>query len=91
MKRASVSWEDHRYLIRSIQKTKRGEALRESGQISYSCLRDLFRKKLVFHLEILACTACGLEMHLLLPMPKFLTSFSRDMGVGSLKTQKIVI
>ena len=48
MKRAGISWEDHRFLFRPIQKTKRGEALRESGQISYSCLRDLFRKKLEF-------------------------------------------
>ena len=48
MKKASVSWEDHRYLFRPIQKTKKGEVLRESGQISYSCLRDLFRKKLDF-------------------------------------------
>ena len=46
MEKAGVSWSDQRFLFRPIQKTKRGETLRESGQISYSCLRDLFRKKL---------------------------------------------
>ena len=48
MRRAGVSLEDHRFLFRPIQKTKRGEALRESSQISYSCLQDLFKKKLEF-------------------------------------------
>lgn len=46
MERTGMSWSDSRFLFRPIQKTKRGEVLRESGQISYSCLRDLFRKKL---------------------------------------------
>ena len=46
MKQTGMSWDDHRFLFRPIQKTKRGEMLRESGQISYSCLRDLFRKNL---------------------------------------------
>ena len=46
MKQTRMSWEDNRFLFRPIQKTKKGEMLRGSGQISYSCLRDLFRKKL---------------------------------------------
>ena len=46
MQRTGMDWEDQRFLFRPIQKTKRGEALRESGKISYSCLRDLFKKKL---------------------------------------------
>ena len=37
---------DERFLFRPILKTKKGEKLRESGRISYSCLRDQFRKKL---------------------------------------------
>ena len=41
-----MSMNDSCFLFRPIQKTKQGEVLRESGQISYSCLRDLFCKKL---------------------------------------------
>ena len=41
-----MSWDDHRFLFQPIQKTKKGEMLRGSSQISYSCLRDLFWKKL---------------------------------------------
>ena len=47
MEKAGVSWSDQRFLFRPIQKTKRGETLRESGQMSYSCLCDLFQKKLI--------------------------------------------
>ena len=46
MEKTGMSMNDSRFLFRPIQKTKQGEVLRESGQISYSCLRDLFRKKL---------------------------------------------
>ena len=46
MLRTGMTWSDHRFLFRPIQKTKKGESLRPSGQISYSCLRDLFSKKL---------------------------------------------
>lgn len=80
MKRAGISWEDHRFLFRPVQKTKKEEMLRECGQISYRCLRDLFLKKLDclgFHLENSVYTACGLEVHLQLPMPKFLIDFKR--------------
>ena len=42
----SMSPSDQRFLFRSIQNTKNGERLRDSGKISYSSLRDLFRKKL---------------------------------------------
>ena len=34
------------YLFRPIQWTKKDKTLRNSGRISYSCLRDLFNKKL---------------------------------------------
>ena len=37
---------DQRWLFRPICKANKSEKLRESGCISYSCLRDLFKKKL---------------------------------------------
>ena len=37
---------DQRWLFRPICKSKKSEKLRESGSISYSCLRDIFKKKL---------------------------------------------
>ena len=46
MVRTSTSRIDQRFLFRPIQRSKNGEELRSIGQISYSCLRDLFRKKL---------------------------------------------
>ena len=46
MDRTSTRWNDECFLFRPIQKTKNGETLRQSGKISYSCLRDLFNKKL---------------------------------------------
>ena len=46
IKQTGMSWDDHRFLFQPIQKTKKGDMLRGSGQISYSCLRDLFWKKL---------------------------------------------
>ena len=46
MDRTSTQWNDKCFLFRPIQKTKRGETLRQTGKISYSCLRDLFNKKL---------------------------------------------
>ena len=42
----SRALDDQRPLFRPIQSTKKGESLRDAGRISYSCLRDLFRKKL---------------------------------------------
>jgi len=44
MARTDMRWEDDCYIFRAIQKTKNGETLRESGHISYSCLKDLFKK-----------------------------------------------
>ena len=41
-----MSPEDQWSLFRLIQSTKKGECLRDAGKISYSCLRDLFSKKL---------------------------------------------
>ena len=46
MRRAHTSWNDKRFLFRPICKAKMGERLRESGSTSYSCSRDLFKKKL---------------------------------------------
>ena len=45
MSRTSMSQDDQRYLFRPIQRTKNGEGLRQSGKISYTCLRKLYKKK----------------------------------------------
>ena len=37
---------DQRFLFRPICKTAKEESLRKSGSVSYSCLRELFKKKL---------------------------------------------
>ena len=44
--RTGVSVNDERFLFRPIQHTKNGEVLKGAGKISYSCLRELFNKKL---------------------------------------------
>ena len=59
MERTSTKWNDECFLFRPIQKTKNGETLRRSGKISYSCLRDLFNKKL----ESLGFTATDFGLH----------------------------
>ena len=46
MLRTGMAWDDERLLLRPICKTAKTEKLRESGAISYSCLRELLRKKL---------------------------------------------
>ena len=46
MERTETPWQDQRYLFRPVCKSKTGERLRESGKISYSCLREQFKKKL---------------------------------------------
>ena len=46
MSRTATPREDQRFLFRPIQKTKHGEQLRSAGKISYTCLRELFQKKL---------------------------------------------
>jgi len=46
MCRTATSCTDERFLFRPICRSKSGESLRESGSISDSCLRDLFKKKL---------------------------------------------
>ena len=46
MQRTTMSLDDVRPLFRPTQSSKKGESLRDAGKISYSCLRDLFRKKL---------------------------------------------
>ena len=45
MRRTRMSQDDQRYLFHPIQRTKNGEGLRQSGKISYTCLRELFKKK----------------------------------------------
>ena len=48
MARTGMRWADDCFLFRPIQpiqKTKSGESLRKTGRISYSCLKDLFKKK----------------------------------------------
>ena len=47
MNKTGMSQDDRRYLFRPIQRTKNGEVLRQSGKITYTCLRELFRKKIV--------------------------------------------
>ena len=46
MARTGTAWNEERLLFRPICKTAKTEKLRQSGSISYSCLRELFRKKL---------------------------------------------
>ena len=46
MLRTGMAGDDERLLLRPICKTAKTEKLREPGDISYSCLRELFRKKL---------------------------------------------
>ena len=46
MKRTGTPRQDQRYLFRPVCKSKTGERLHESGKISYSCLREQFKKKL---------------------------------------------
>ena len=46
MSRTGMSVNDERFLFRPIQHTKNGEVLKGVGKISYSCLRELFNKKL---------------------------------------------
>ena len=46
MARTATPHEDQCFLFRPIQKTKHCEELQGTGKISYTCLRDLFRKKL---------------------------------------------
>ena len=47
---------DHRFLFRPICKTARSETLRGSGNISYTCLRESFRRSLGIILTILDYT-----------------------------------
>ena len=52
MQMTGMSWEDQYFLFCPIQATKKGQVtkkgqtLRASGKISYSCLREAFRKKI---------------------------------------------
>ena len=45
MQMTGMFWEDQCFLFRPIQASKKGQILRASGKISYSCLREAFRKK----------------------------------------------
>ena len=44
--RTKTQLSDQRFLFRPICKTAKEESLRKSGSVSYSCLRELFKKKL---------------------------------------------
>ena len=46
LSRTGTLLNDERFLFRPIQHTMKGEVLRRTGKISYSCLRELFNKKL---------------------------------------------
>ena len=46
MHRIAMAPDDQRFLFRPIQRTKHDESLRQSGKISYTCLRDLFKTKI---------------------------------------------
>ena len=46
LQRVGMSKGDGRFLFRAIQRTKNGESLRESGSISYTCLRSVFLRKM---------------------------------------------
>ena len=46
MNRTGMRQDDQRYLFCPIQRTMNGEVLRQSGKISHSCLRELFKKKI---------------------------------------------
>jgi len=47
MNKTGMNQDDQKYLFRPIQRTKNGEVLRQSRKISYTCLRELFKKKIV--------------------------------------------
>jgi len=46
MERTGIKQNDKCFLFRAIQNTKNGEVLRQSGKISYTCMSDLYNKKL---------------------------------------------
>ena len=46
MERTGMQWLEQGLLFRVIQHSKSGESLRKSGGISYSCLKEQFKKKL---------------------------------------------
>ena len=45
MLRKGMSLNDQRFLFHPTQRTKHGESLRQPGKISYTCLQELFQKK----------------------------------------------
>ena len=46
MRQTGMQWEEQQFLFQPICSTKAGESLRASGTISYTCLREQFKKKL---------------------------------------------
>jgi len=44
--KVGMTTRDQRFIFRAILKTKHGERLRNDGQISYTCMRSLFIKKM---------------------------------------------
>ena len=53
MGKTGMHWQDQRFLFRAICSSKTGESLRESGGISYTYLREQFKKlkELGYNLE----------------------------------------
>ena len=47
LNRTGMSQDDQRYLLCPSQRTMNSEVLRQSGKNSYTCLRELFKKKIV--------------------------------------------
>ena len=46
MEKGQIQSEDKEFLFRGITKTKFGEKLRPAGSLSYTTMRELFKKKL---------------------------------------------
>ena len=94
MRMAGIEQHSNAYIFRAIIKSKYGENLRASGRITYSTLRELFKRKLVelghspdkFGQHSLraggaiAAANAGVQDRLL-----------RDMGSGDLKEQRIAM
>ena len=88
MSKAGVGSSDDRFIFRSIVKTKRGERLREIGNMSYTRLRECFKEKLEFlgfaaqNYGLHSLRAGGLQLQ---PIMKWLTDYSKSMAAGGLR------
>ena len=59
MAKAKVQLDDKEFLFRGIIHTTTGERLRPSGNLSYTTMREVFKKKLRSQLRSLGCTVCA--------------------------------